>query len=71
MNGKLKIANVGRWCAVLICLSLASLVLASGNDWPQWRGPNRDGVSVETGLVRGWPESGPNVLWRADVGTGF
>src|SRR4051812_47288887 len=36
----------------------------TGLDWPQWRGPNRDGVSTETGLLETWPEAGPKVLWR-------
>ncbi|MBW3597533.1 MAG: PQQ-like beta-propeller repeat protein [Planctomycetes bacterium] len=39
--------------------------------WPQWRGPNRDGVSRETGLLTDWPEKGPNVLWRAASGAGY
>ncbi|MHC4741737.1 MAG: outer membrane protein assembly factor BamB family protein, partial [Planctomycetota bacterium] len=33
--------------------------------WPQWRGPNRDNVSTETGLLREWPDGGPPLLWRA------
>ena len=32
-------------------------------DWPQWRGPNRDGVSTETGLLQEWPKGGPPKLW--------
>jgi outer membrane protein assembly factor BamB len=42
----------------------------TGNDWPQWRGPNRDGVSTET-IVAAWPKNGPPVLWQAKVGEGF
>ncbi len=42
-----------------------------GHDWPQWRGVNRDAVSPESGLVNGWPESGPKVLWRVEVGAGY
>jgi outer membrane protein assembly factor BamB len=41
------------------------------NDWPQWRGPNRDGVSTETGLLAAWPTSGPRVLWEAPTGMGY
>jgi outer membrane protein assembly factor BamB len=33
--------------------------------WPQWRGPNRDNVSTETGLLKAWPEGGPKLLWKA------
>ena len=40
-------------------------------DWPQWRGLNRDGVSKETGLLKIWPASGPQVLWRTPVGVGY
>jgi outer membrane protein assembly factor BamB len=41
-------------------------------DWPQWRGPERTGVSRETGLLRDWPASGPSLAWQADyVGAGF
>ncbi|MFQ5865239.1 MAG: PQQ-binding-like beta-propeller repeat protein [bacterium] len=40
-------------------------------DWPQWRGPNRDGISKETGLLKNWPKAGPKVLWRIPFGDGF
>ncbi len=36
----------------------------AANDWPQWRGPDRTGVSLETGLLQEWPEGGPNLLWE-------
>ena len=36
------------------------------DDWPQWRGPNRDGRSAETGLLKAWPAGGPPLAWRAD-----
>jgi outer membrane protein assembly factor BamB len=40
--------------------------------WPQWRGPNRDGVSLESGLADNWPESGPPVVWKAtELGGGY
>ena len=37
-------------------------------DWPEARGPNRDGVSMETGLVDKWAINGQNFLWRAPYG---
>ncbi len=40
-------------------------------DWPQFRGPNRDGVSPETGLLRSWPADGPKVVWSTPVGQGY
>ena len=48
----------------------ASLALAA--DWPQWRGPFRDGLSTETGLMKEWPSSGPKSLWSiATLGDGY
>jgi outer membrane protein assembly factor BamB len=47
-----------------------SLGLAA--DWPQFRGPNRDGVSHEKGLLKAWPKDGPKLLWTyKDAGLGF
>ena len=41
-------------------------------DWPCWRGPNQDGTSRETQLLRSWPSSGPQKLWTAsNLGGGF
>src|SRR5207249_9912932 len=45
-------------------LVLASNVFAAAKDWPQWRGPNRDGISTETGLLKEWPSDGPPLAWR-------
>jgi outer membrane protein assembly factor BamB len=47
----------------------AGAVLAA--DWPQFLGPNRDGVSPETGLVQTWPAQGPPLVWDKKVGEGF
>jgi outer membrane protein assembly factor BamB len=55
-------------CWVIKAACLVSNVCAA--DWPQWRGPNRTGVSSEKVSVV-WPAEGPKVLWRAAVGTGF
>lgn len=44
---------------------------ASG-EWPQWRGPNRDAVSTETGLLKQWPAEGPPLLWKTNgLGAGM
>lgn len=51
-------------------LLLSALLLAAG-DWPHWRGPQRNGVSSESGWLDTWPAEGPAVAWKADVGTGF
>lgn len=42
-----------------------------GVDWPQFRGPQQNGVSLEKGLLRSWPESGPKVLWKKPIGSGY
>lgn len=40
--------------------------------WPQWRGPQRTGISEETGLLQSWPEGGPPLAWRVQgLGQGF
>jgi len=45
---------------------------AGPGEWPQWRGPNRDAVSGETGLLQSWPASGPPLAWKAaGVGAGY
>jgi outer membrane protein assembly factor BamB len=49
---------------VVACSSLAA-------DWPQYLGPNRNSTSPEKGLLRSWPENGPEVLWTVAVGKGF
>jgi len=41
-------------------------------DWPQWRGPDRSGVSKEIGLLKQWPAGGPKLLWQLnDFGDGY
>jgi len=45
---------------------------ADSGNWTQWRGPDRDGISKETGLMRKWPEGGPKATWHVDsVGVGY
>lgn len=46
-------------------------VLGADADWPQWRGPNRDGISSETGFIKNWPKAGPEVLWHIPLGDGY
>jgi outer membrane protein assembly factor BamB len=62
--------------ALLERLAQADLSPAEPNpptrgDWPQWRGPYRDGVSRETGLLTVWPEGGLKQLWQAKTGAGY
>lgn len=50
----------------MITLFLSTEIVAQVSaDWPQWRGPNRDGISKETGLLKQWPEQGPPLVWKA------
>ena len=58
---------------ILLCVTQSFAQVPSRiGDWPQWRGPNADGVSQETGLRKKWAEGGPSVLWTVDtVGVGY
>ncbi|WP_009960004.1 PQQ-like beta-propeller repeat protein [Verrucomicrobium spinosum] len=54
-----------------LCLATALCAQAAlAADWPQWRGPNRNGISAESGWNARW-STAPKVLWKANVGTGF
>ncbi|HUR57625.1 MAG TPA: PQQ-binding-like beta-propeller repeat protein, partial [Opitutaceae bacterium] len=51
---------------------VATLIASPESGWPQFRGPRRDGVSDERGLLQVWPEAGPKLLWSASgAGKGF
>ncbi len=74
-----------RWksaaCAALAVCTLASLTSAAlaqrsaagkSREWFQWRGPDRTGISQETGLLKSWPAEGPKLLWKAEgLGGGY
>lgn len=52
--------------------SVGGLVCSPEKDWPQWRGPRRDGICNEKGLLQAWPEKGPKLLWTAQgLGRGW
>src|SRR5207248_1074275 len=54
----------------LLITLFATFSLAA--DWPQWRGPQRDGMSRETGLLKEWPKDGPPLAWKVkELGAGF
>jgi outer membrane protein assembly factor BamB len=58
--------------AGLILSVIALNAQAPSGDWPQWRGPERNGISRETGLLSQWPRSGPPVVWSAAMlGAGY
>jgi hypothetical protein len=54
---------------ILLAISFVSDALA--DDWPQWRGPNRDGVWNEKGVIDEFPEDGLEVEWTAKIGSGY
>lgn len=63
--------------AFCLCFSAVSAtrsanMAASPSDWPQWRGPQRSGISQEAGLLKQWPAEGPKLLWQVDdIGDGY
>ena len=66
----MKRSNFIKACSLLCALVCGSQVIA--DDWPQWQGKNRDGVSAETGLLQEWPEGGPELAWKVeDLGGGY
>ena len=62
-----------------VCLGFSAVSISrsanmgtSTSDWPQWRGPERDGTSQESGLLKQWPAEGPKLLWQVnDIGDGY
>jgi len=68
-------------CSVTAVVSLVSLVTQAAapsgvqvpnDEWPQWRGPRRDAISTDTGLLQEWPEAGPKLAWKTSgLGGGF
>jgi hypothetical protein len=53
-------------------LMLLGTVTACAADWPQWRGPRRDGISPDTGLLKSWPAGGPKLVWKTTgLGEGY
>ena len=55
-----RVIRAARRYLMLFCFLVSSL---SGDDWPQYKGPKRNDVSTETGLLKAWPEDGPKLAW--------
>jgi outer membrane protein assembly factor BamB len=69
-----KSLHLSRACGfgAIFLLSLSSIVLGAPGDWPQFRGPSRDGISAETGLLQDLPPGGPPLAWKATgLGVGY
>lgn len=56
-------------CSLLV--SLLCFSMCTAEDWPQFLGPQRNGISTETKLVDRFPEDGPKIIWRTDLGVGM
>lgn len=71
-DGKMTMKHVctlGACWLLVICLTTPALAELQGRDWPHYLGPQRTGVSEETGFVKEWDE--PPVAWRKQIGIGF
>ena len=65
-------SKIFRLLLLLSICSLSSSTTWGEQDWPQWRGPNRDDMSSESGLLTTWPEGGPERVWMfEDCGVGY
>ncbi len=64
---------MARRCLAFRFLLLSILPISLlADDWPQWQGPHRDGLSAETDLLQDWPAGGPPLLWKIDkLGGGY
>src|SRR5204862_887030 len=63
--------NINR-LALVAAFAVATGVTMGAADWPQWQGPDRTGMSKETGLLSSWPANGPAVVWTAGgLGNGY
>jgi outer membrane protein assembly factor BamB len=60
-----------RLLALALSAALQFPAAGRGDDWPQWLGPQRDGVWRETGILDKFPKNGPKIRWRAPVGMGY
>lgn len=70
--GKTSIAGGIGAAAVMLLAAVALAPAVEADDWPQWRGPERNGRSTETGLLGQWPADGPPLAWQADgLGGGY
>lgn len=68
-------SRVPRFVARLLLIATLlspTLAVAGDADWPQWRGPLRDGHAAEQALLESWPENGPRIKWQSDaLGRGY
>ncbi len=64
-------AVLTRFSLLPAALIILGVCTAASADWPQFQGPDRNGMSSETGLARTWPADGPKKVWSIPLGAGF
>jgi outer membrane protein assembly factor BamB len=64
-------ANLKLWSFLLPTITVLCVRGIHADDWPQWMGPQRDGVWRESGIVKDFPPDGPPVRWRVKIGGGY
>jgi outer membrane protein assembly factor BamB len=67
----MRILNIMKILLITMVATVTVTTSLTAKDWPQWRGPNHNGISTETGWLDQWPSSGPTIAWKAQVGLGF
>ncbi len=73
------VSNFAKYCSSLLISGLLLIVLSvttiaddkNRDPWPQYRGPNRDGIAHSKELLKSWPENGPKLVWKKPIGDGF
>ena len=70
--GQVSMGARRRTLVLAVAVALGFAACASAADWPQFLGPQRDGVAHDAkGLARSWPATGPKQLWETPVGAGY
>jgi outer membrane protein assembly factor BamB len=71
-NGRTRLGHCFRPIGTVSLIAVLSASFGLASDWPQWRGPDRNGVSEEKGFLKEWPKTGPGLVWRvSNIGRGY
>ncbi len=71
LSFRYQIAKIMKKKFIVAALFISAVSIGQAADWPNWRGPDHNGISMETDWFEKWGSSGPKRLWNASVGTGF
>ena len=63
--------NIPIVTGVVVVSAVWQFCSAGADDWPQWLGPERDSVWRESGIIDRFPDAGPDVRWRQEIGSGY